>query len=324
MILDSKLNFKCHLSEKISKANKGIGIIKRLYNFLPRATLINIYKTFVRPHLDYGDVIYDNPSNETFCQMIESVQYNAALAITGAIRGSSREKLYQELGFGSLRDRRWYRKLCFYYKIRHNDCPLYLTEYIPIFEPSAYSLRSNHSLNVPFIRTERFKSTFFPSSTLSWNQLDPNIQNSSSIESFKRALLKFIRPKPALIYKIHHPRGLKLLTRLRLGLSHLREHKFRHNFNDTIDPFCLCGTNDLETSEHFLLRCPNYAYLRLKLFDNLRNKNILLLPLENHLIVQILLFGSEYYDLIANKIIISSVIEFIIKSKRFEDALIQR
>ena len=64
--------------------------------------------------------------------MIESVQYNAALAITGAIRGSSREKLYQELGFESLRDRRWY------YKIRHKDCPLYLTEYIPIFQPSAY------------------------------------------------------------------------------------------------------------------------------------------------------------------------------------------
>ena len=65
-------------------------------------------------HLYYGDVIYDNSSNEIFCQMIESVQYNAALAITGAIRGSSREKLYQELGFDSLRDRRWHRKLYFY------------------------------------------------------------------------------------------------------------------------------------------------------------------------------------------------------------------
>ena len=99
MILDIKLNFKCHLSEKIYKANKGIVIIKRLYNFLPRATLFNIYKTLVRSRLDDRDVIYDNPSNETFCQMIESVQHNADLAITGAIRGSSREKLYQELGF---------------------------------------------------------------------------------------------------------------------------------------------------------------------------------------------------------------------------------
>ena len=66
MILDNKVNFKCHLIEKISKANKGDGIIKRLYNFLPRATLVNLYKTFVRPHLDDEDVIYDNPSNETF------------------------------------------------------------------------------------------------------------------------------------------------------------------------------------------------------------------------------------------------------------------
>ena len=94
MILDRKLNFKCHLNEKISKANKGIGTIKRLYNFLPRATLVNIYKTFVRPHLDYVPIIYDNSSNETFSQMIESVQYNAALAITGAIRSSSPKKLY--------------------------------------------------------------------------------------------------------------------------------------------------------------------------------------------------------------------------------------
>ena len=108
MILDSKLNFRNHLSGKINKANKGIGTIRRLYNFLPRASLINIYKLdLIRPHLDYGDIIYDNSSNVTFSQMIESVQYNAALAITGAIRGSSRDKLYHELGLESLHDRRW-------------------------------------------------------------------------------------------------------------------------------------------------------------------------------------------------------------------------
>ena len=49
----------------------------------------------------------------------------------------------------------------------------------------------------------------------------------------------------------------------------------------------------------------------------LRNNNMLLLPLEIHLIVQIILFGSENYDSTANKIIISSLIEFTIKSKRF-------
>ena len=206
--------------------------------------------------------------------MIESVQYIAALAITGAIRGSSREKLYHELGLESLHDRQWYRKLCFYYKITHNDCPLYLTELLPVVKSSGYSLRSNQSLYYSII--ERFEASFFLSSTYNWNQLDPDIQKSSSLEIYKRALLKFICPTSANIYNIHHPRGLKLLTRLLLGLSHLREHKFRHNFNDTIDQFCLCSTNCLETTEHFLLYCPIYASFRLNLFDNLHNNNILI------------------------------------------------
>ena len=77
--------------------------------------------------------------------MIESLQYNAALAITGAIRGTSSEKLYQELGLESLHDRRWYRKLCFYYKIMHNACTLYLTELPPIVKSIGYTLRSNQS-----------------------------------------------------------------------------------------------------------------------------------------------------------------------------------
>ena len=147
----------------------------------------------------------------------------------------------------------------------HNDCPLYLTELLPIEKSSGYSLRSNQSFY--YSRTERFKASFFPSGTYNWNQLDPDLQKSFSLEICKRALLKFIRPTSANVYKIHHPRGLKLLTRLPLGLSHLCENKFRHNFNDTIDPFCLC----LEKTEHFLLLCPIYASFRLNLFDNLRN-----------------------------------------------------
>ena len=131
MILDSKLNFNNHLSDKICKANKGIGIIRRLYKFLPRPSLLNIYKAFVRPYLDYGDIIYENSSNATFSEMIESVKYNALSAITGAIHGCpihgcSREKISQELCFESIHDRCWCRKLCFYYKIQHNNCPLYL------------------------------------------------------------------------------------------------------------------------------------------------------------------------------------------------------
>ena len=96
---------------------QGVGIIRKLSKILPRNSLITIYKSFVRPHLDYGDVLYDQPNNEDLCQKIESVQCNAALAIRGVIRGTSQMKLYNELGLESLRFSCWFRKLCLFFKI---------------------------------------------------------------------------------------------------------------------------------------------------------------------------------------------------------------
>ena len=114
LILDSKLNFQEHLQNIMNKVNKTIGLLDKLQNILPREPLLTIYKSLVRPHLDYGDVIYDQHYNNSFHQKLESIQYNAALAITGAIRASSKEKLYQELGLESLKQRRWFRKLCYF------------------------------------------------------------------------------------------------------------------------------------------------------------------------------------------------------------------
>ena len=90
IFLDMKLNFQLHIKEKISKAMTGICIIKKLSNVLRKKSLTTIYKSFVRPHLDYGDLIYDQPNNESFCQQIKSVQYNASLSITVVIKGTSR------------------------------------------------------------------------------------------------------------------------------------------------------------------------------------------------------------------------------------------
>ena len=92
LILDEKLNFKQHIDSAISKINKGIPVIKKLRYNLPRKSLIMIYKAFLRPLIDYGDIIYDQPQNEYFCEKLESVQYKFALAITGVIQGSSHEK----------------------------------------------------------------------------------------------------------------------------------------------------------------------------------------------------------------------------------------
>ena len=101
LLLDKRLAFDRHVEEMILRANKGVGLITRLRRYLPRNSLLTIYKALIRPHLDYGDVVYDYPGNASFMQKLESVQYNASLAITGCFRGTSRDKLYSELGLES-------------------------------------------------------------------------------------------------------------------------------------------------------------------------------------------------------------------------------
>ena len=105
MSVDSKLYFSEHLKTIFRKTNKTIGLLRKLQIHLPRAPLITIYKSFIRPHLDYGDMIYDQTFNISFQQKMETIQYNAALAISAAIRGFSRERLYQ-LGLET-----WYRNV---------------------------------------------------------------------------------------------------------------------------------------------------------------------------------------------------------------------
>ena len=115
--LDSQLNFNEHISSTLSIVSKLTAVLRKLQTVLPRHSLLTIYKAFIRPHLDYCDVIYDKIFNESWHKKLESAQYNVALAITGAIRGTDTEKLYQELGLESLRNRRKLRRLYLFYKI---------------------------------------------------------------------------------------------------------------------------------------------------------------------------------------------------------------
>ena len=106
IVLDNRLSFEDHLKMIVSKVNNTIGLLHKLHNILPRSALLTIYKSFIRPHLDYGDIIYDQAYNASFNQKLELLQYNACLAITEAIRGISRGKLYEELSLESIQLRR--------------------------------------------------------------------------------------------------------------------------------------------------------------------------------------------------------------------------
>ena len=169
MYLDKALNFNLHIKEKMPKTMKGIGVIQKLNKTLPRHSLIAIYQLFVRPHLDYGDIIYDQPNNESFTQKMERIQFKASLAMPGAIKGTSQSKLYSELGFESLKFRHWFRKLCIFFKLKASGLPEYLFDFIP---------QNNHLCNTHFLedvttfysRTDAFKYSFFPSTILECNK----------------------------------------------------------------------------------------------------------------------------------------------------------
>ena len=126
LILDSKLDYNEHIDNKIYKCNKIIGIMKRLSLILSSKRQLTICKSFGRLNLDYADITYDKPFNQCFKRKIETVQYEAVLVITGAIKGTSRDRLYQKLGLESLTDRRWSRRLFFSHKVIQGLLPSYL------------------------------------------------------------------------------------------------------------------------------------------------------------------------------------------------------
>ena len=199
------MNFNEHIKSKIIKCNKIIGLIKKLSQFLSRKSLLTIHKSFISPNLDYADTIYDKQLNESLKKKIESVQYNAALIITGAIKGTCRDKIYQELGLESLADRRWSRKLIFFHKIILGLQPSYLQNYLtPYDNERPYLTRyATQKLIKTFRgRTKAFESSFFTYCAKEWGNLSEELRNIDSIKTFKLSILNFVRPRENSVFAV--------------------------------------------------------------------------------------------------------------------------
>ena len=135
------------LKEYLIKLVNLLVLLTSSENILPRPSLLQIYKSFVRPQLDYGDIIYDKAFIGSFQKNLESIPYNAALVITGTIRGTSREKIYN---IKSLQVRRRYKKLCVLYKILNNMSPKYLSD---IIASTTRRYSSRNVNNIPLVRS---------------------------------------------------------------------------------------------------------------------------------------------------------------------------
>ena len=179
LILQPNLKFDKHLYEKMSTAKTNIGIIKHLNKFLPLKTLNQMYKALVRSHLDYCDIIYHIPSTvhepplgmalHVLMENVEKIQYQAALAVTGAWHGSSRVKLYEELGWESLSDRRMCRRVLQIHKILTEKTPVYLRDKLPANRRTVINLPN--LFQALRCRTDRYLKSFFPDATRTWNNV---------------------------------------------------------------------------------------------------------------------------------------------------------
>ena len=133
--------------------------------------------------------------------------------------------------------------------------------------------------------------------------------------------MKFIRLSRNSVFRCHNPKGIKLLTRRRLDLSHLREHKFKHGFLDSLNAVCSCGQN-IETSTHFLLYYSNYSNERLTLLNIIRNIDRNILDKNDLKVTETLLYDDSSSDHTNNTLIINATMEFLIASRRFDMPLV--
>ena len=326
IVLDPKLTFNSHINEKIVNARKGIGILKCLSSYVPTKTLDQIYKMFVRPHLDYCDIIYHTPSisNPYFSnqklassmERIERIQYQAGLAVTGCWQGSNRNSLYEELGWESLSDRRWARRLSYFYKIIHGFSPDYLLEHLPSAHVSVYEQRNPKVLLEINCRTSKYMNSFFPHCVKVWNDIGDELRNCVSLCTFQKSLVSLIRPKKRETYGIDNPEGIKNIFRLRVGLSQLKYQKKKHNFLDTPSDICEC-LGKAEDCNHFFFDCVLHDTHRPLLLncvtDILAKYNLNELTIN----VDVLLYGHHQVTFDDNKIILQSTIRYINDTERF-------
>ena len=298
--LDERLNFRKHIEEKIKKANQGLGLLKFLSKYTTRPVLDKLYKMYVRPHLDYGDIIYHDQIKESM-QLLESVQYQAALIVTGCWKGSSRIKVYEDLGWESLSERRHFRRLSTFYQIKNDLAPKYLADRVR---------------DTPMNITKRYSNSFFPYCNTHWDNLDASIKEVPTLSQFKSALLKKIRPTPRSYFNVIDKLGLRRLAQLRVGLSDLRDHRKNHHFVNCPVATCACSQGN-ETTEHFLLECSRFfterVVLMASLSQTLPNTDLnAFASLSN-----VLLYGSNNFSFYTNTDILNATVTFIKSSKRF-------
>ncbi len=314
--LSSDGSWKKHIKEIATKARKRLGCItKHKYRLTRRSTEI-LYLTYVRPVMEYGNVLYDSATQEEL-EILDNIEKEALRTITGARRRCNLELLYNEVKWPCLSKRRELQKIATLGKIVIKQFPPYLVRDLPTFYSNTRNIRNN-TFAIPAARTDYYAKSFVPDSVNLWNKLPPVIRGIKSYKALK-SRLKNSSQKSVPKYFYHGDRRLNILhTKLRLKCSDLNQDKFNIGVSDT--DRCICG--EVETSEHYLLDCGSNLVARIEMLDSvmdiLVDKGYSIDDANDKLGVDLLLYGANDLSVEDNALIFEKVQHFIGKSKRFD------
>ena len=194
--------------------------------------------------------------------------------------------------------------------------PKYLSDIIPS-TIRRYSPRNENNIPLARVNNNYFMNTFFPSTITEWNKPDLSVRHSASLNVFKSRLLQFVRPLENSVFTCHNPIGIKYLTRLKLGFSHLCYHKFKHGFLDTVDPLCSCSTA-IKNTVHYCLHCHSFSTARNTFLNEIAIVDRSIIDQDEIKIIQTFLYGNPTYSVNDNKLVLDASIKFILETKRFD------
>ena len=300
---DCKWDF--HVTSLVAKCRPLVSCLKSYKYRLSRKSLETMYKSFILPHFDYADVVWDNLT-QLQIEDIEQIQLESLRTIIGTVRGTSHEVIYKESGFIPLKERRERHKLILFFKFVNGLLPNHLAckfpELVSNFQP--YPRRRPLERQLPQWTSEIYHKSYFPTSTALWNLLPDNIKCFTSISAFKRYLNNNDPVVPTYFYLGDRIPQI-LHCKLRLNMSDLQSDMFNRHISDHKN--CNCGYQN-ENATHYLLQCP--------LFNESRNLTIFNLPPLARK-CKILLNGHPHFSLAFNEYIVLIVQEFITLSGRF-------
>ena len=301
-------------------------MLRRIQYNIPRQCLETLYKSFIRPILEYGDIIFDG-SPKIYLDELEHIQRECAIICTGAYRHTSHERLLQELGWEPLSARRTNHRLTVMYKIRNGLTPDYLIQLCPdqIQNLITYNLRNRENLAQLVGRTNTYLNSFFPKTVRDWNEINNDLRNSVSLQTFKYNLKRTTMYKRQKLFSFGDREGRVNHTRLRLGLSALNKHRSNYHFIDNSK--CTKCSHLSEDTTHYFLECPAYDPERILLLTNIASVlspgvHFSLLYENNvndkHLFVNSLLNGFINLTFNENKTVFQFIHEFICVTERFK------